>query len=74
MAYTSRVELTNGKSLGTLGRRERPHLLLKDGVPTHLYNGVCLGTGATGFGQNVTGPDHCFTFVQEISPSSFDWR
>jgi len=48
-------------------------LLLKDGVPTHLYNGVCLGAGTIGFNQNVTGPDHCFTFVQEIAPSSFNW-
>ena len=65
VVYNGHVELTNGKSLGKLGRRERPHLLLnKQGVPTHLYNGVCLGDD--GYNQNSAGHDHCFTFVQEI--------
>jgi len=46
----------------------RPRLLLnKQGVPTHLYNGVCLGDD--GYNQNSTGPNHCFTFVQEIDNS-----
>jgi hypothetical protein len=54
-------------SLGVLQRRERPHLLLSDvGVPTHLYNGVCL---ANGLDQNASGANHCFTLVQRINPA-----
>ena len=67
VAYSGHVQLTTGNTLGTLQRRERPHLLLsKDGLPTHLYNGVCLEGG---FGQNASGAKHCFTFVQAVAPS-----
>jgi hypothetical protein len=47
VAYTGHVQLENGSSLGSLQRRERPHLLLSatTGHPTHLYNGVCLADG-----------------------------
>ena len=66
VAYSGHVQLTTaGKTLGTLQRRERPHLLIStDGVPTHLYNGVCLEGG---FDDNVSRPEHCFTMVQTIA-------
>ena len=66
VAYSGRVRLANGSALGTLQRRERPHLLLsKTGVPTHLFNGACLEGG---YDQGAGGPQHCFTLVQEIAP------
>ena len=66
VVYSGHVELADGSSLGALQRRERPHLLLSAaGVPTHLYNGICL---ADGYGQSAKQPGHCFTFVQKISP------
>jgi hypothetical protein len=69
VAYSGHVQLTTaGKSLGTMQRRERPHLLLsKEGLPTHLYNGVCLEGG---FNKNVSSAERCFTFVQAVAPAS----
>lgn len=68
VAYSGHVQLTTGKTLGTIQRRERPHLLLsKEGLPTHLYNGVCLEGG---YNQNVSGAERCFTFVQAVAPAA----
>lgn len=65
VAYDSLIQLKNGSSLGPLQRRERPHLLLsKAGVPTHLYNGVCLPGG---YAAGVNGSQHCYTHVQAIT-------
>lgn len=67
VAYSGHVQLSTGKSLGTLQRRERPHLLLsKEGLPTHLYNGVCLEGG---YDRNASSAEHCFTFAQAVAPS-----
>eukprot|EP00039_Didymoeca_costata_P004535 m.73987 g.73987 ORF g.73987 m.73987 type:complete len:431 (+) comp12442_c0_seq2:33-1325(+) len=41
--YNTSVTLTNGTTVEFL-RRERPKLLIQDGVPTHLYNGVIAPT------------------------------
>jgi lysophospholipase L1-like esterase len=69
VAYSGHVRLENGASLGSLQRRERPHLLLSAaGVPTHLYNGVCPADGYSQGASNSSG--HCYTFVQKIKPGS----
>ena len=68
VAYSGHVELENGASLGSLQRRERPHLLLTAaGAPSHLYNGVCPADGYTQGASNSSG--HCYTFVQRINVS-----
>lgn len=53
--YNATVQLANGRTV-TVARRERPKVLLEDGVPTVLTNGVCLETGDR----------QCFTLAQRI--------
>ena len=68
VAYSGHIELESGASLGSLQRRERPHLLLTAaGAPSHLYNGVCPADGYTQGASNSSG--HCYTFVQRINVS-----
>jgi len=54
-AYNSTVVAVDGSS-HTYSRRERPHLLIENGEPTHLYTGVQVD-GRT---------DYVFTHVQPI--------
>eukprot|EP00755_Sulcionema_specki_P020153 Sspe_Gene.71219::Locus_42179_Transcript_1_1_Confidence_1.000_Length_1822::g.71219::m.71219 len=52
-AYNGNVSTTDGGNL-LLSRRERPHLLIQNGVPTHLSNGV----------QEADAPVNCSQYPQ----------
>jgi len=59
--YNATVQLVGGKTL-TVARRERPKVLLEDGVPTVLTNGVCLNRD----------DENCFTLAQRILSMKLD--
>ena len=64
-AYNNILSFAGGSKL-ELDRRERPHLLIgSNGIPTHLYNGVCPCKSSYN-GPATPGGGHCFTAVQPI--------
>ena len=60
ITYNTSVRFADG-SLLTYKRRERPHVLVRDGVPTHLYNGVLES------GQKSGKKDRSYTLVAKLS-------
>ena len=57
-AYDSSLEWDDGTH-DNLGRRERPQVLVIDGVPSVLFNGVSM--------PRLRGMEHTFTLAQAIN-------
>ena len=66
-AFNQTIELTNG-SYVTVGRRERCQLLFdSDGQPTHLFNGVTLGSNdADEFSYTCVQPINTAQYIQQL--------